>query len=108
VQATLHGPAGRIALGPAVLTIGRTADNQLVVNDAKASSHHAEIRPGWQGYTITDLGSLNGTFVNGQRLEPHVARPLRTGDGIHIGDTLFVYQVMAAAEAVRPRRPVCP
>jgi FHA domain len=92
MEAALNGPNGRTALGPATLTIGRTPDNQLVVNDPKTSSHHAEIRPDGQGYSITDLGSTNGTFVNGQRLTPHVPRQLNTGDAIRIGDTQYNYE----------------
>lgn len=92
MEAALNGPNGRIVLGATPLTIGRTPDNQLIVNDAKASSHHAEIRPDDQGYSITDLGSTNGTFVNGQRLIPHMGRHLNNGDAIRIGDTQYNYE----------------
>lgn len=92
MEAALNGPQGRIVLGPTPLTIGRTPSNQLVVNDPKASSHHAEIRPDGQGYSITDLGSTNGTFVNGQRLIPHMARQLNNGDAIRIGDVQYSYE----------------
>ena len=98
MEAVLQGPSGLTVLGPAVLTIGRTADNQLVVNDPKASSHHAEVRPSEQSYdksgtyySIIDLGSTNGTFVNNQRLDRNVPRPLANGDRIRIGDTVFNY-----------------
>jgi hypothetical protein len=91
MEAVLQGPSGLTVLGVAVLTIGRTADNQLVVNDPKASSHHAEVRPSEQGYSIIDLGSTNGTFVNNQRLDRNVPRPLANGDRIRIGDTVFNY-----------------
>lgn len=43
MEASIIGPQGRVALGPAKLTIGRAADNNLVVRDGKVSSHHAEI-----------------------------------------------------------------
>lgn len=92
MDAVLNGPNGRIPLGPTTLTMGRTPDNQLVVNDAKASSHHAEIRTDGQSYNITDLGSTNGTFVNGQRLERGVPRQLSSGDVIRIGDTPYTYE----------------
>jgi pSer/pThr/pTyr-binding forkhead associated (FHA) protein len=92
MEAALSGPNGRIVLGPTPVTIGRTQDNQLVVNDPKASTHHAEIRPDGQGYSITDLGSTNGTFVNGQRLTPHVPRQLNPGDAVRIGDTQYNYE----------------
>ncbi len=98
MEAVLRGPSGRTVLGPAVLTIGRAADNRLVVNDTKASSHHAEMRPSGQGYSITDLGSTNGTFVNDQPLERNVSRPLNNGDRIRVGDTVFTYEITGATE----------
>lgn len=52
MEAVLHGPSGRTALRPGVMTIGRASDNQLVVIDRTTSSHHAEIRPGVQGYSL--------------------------------------------------------
>lgn len=96
MEASLNGTLGRITLGSAVLTIGRAADNQLVVSDSQASSHHAEIRPGAQGYILTDLGSTNGTFVNEQRLTAQLPRPLNSGDAIRVGGTTFTYEVAGA------------
>jgi len=96
MEAALQGPAGRTALGMGVVTLGRAPDNQLVINDSKASSHHAEIRSVGQDYTITDLGSTNGTFINEQRLERNAPRSLRAGDNIRIGDTLLIYEVTGA------------
>jgi hypothetical protein len=98
MEAALKGPSGRTLLGTGALTIGRAADNQLVVNDSKASSHHAEMRLVEQNYTITDLSSTNGTLVNDQRLDPRVPRQLNAGDRIRIGDTLFTYEATGAAE----------
>ena len=98
MAATLNGPDGQTVLGPTSLTIGREPGNQLVVNDAKASSHHAEIRPDGRGYSIIDLGSTNGTFVNEQRLLPNVTRPLQSGDIVRIGDTRFTYEGMDVSQ----------
>ncbi|HLZ55833.1 MAG TPA: FHA domain-containing protein [Ktedonosporobacter sp.] len=97
MRAALQGPGGRITLGANQLTIGRTADNQLVVSDPKASSHHAIISQSPQGYSITDLGSTNGTYVNEQRLEPNVPRMLYPGERIRIGDTNYGYEDADAA-----------
>ena len=99
MEAVLQGPSGRIVLAPTPLTIGRTPDNQLVVSDPKASSHHAEIRPTGQGFSIIDLGSTNGTFVNNQRIDPNIPRSLTSGDRIRIGDTVFNYTATGAAES---------
>lgn len=94
MEAILVGPTGRIVLGMAVLTIGRAPDNLLVVNDSRTSTHHAEIRlrGDGQGYSITDLGSTNGTFVNNERLDRNIARLLTTGDRIRIGEATFTYE----------------
>ena len=93
MEAALNSPFGRTLLGPTGLTIGCVADNQLVISDPQSSGHHAEIRAEGQGYSITDLGSTNGTFVNEQRLTANVPRSLNAGDVIRIGDTKFTYEV---------------
>src|SRR2546428_4189127 len=100
MEATLKGPFGQTNLEPTPYpyTIGRAPENQLVVNDPKVSSHHAQIRPEGQGYDIVDLGSSNGTFVNEQRLVPNVPRLLYTGDQVRIGDTMFVYEAGAMSQ----------
>ena len=98
MDASLNGPFGRIFLAPDTLTIGRIPSNKLVLNDAKASSRHAEIRAANNGYTITDMGSTNGTFVNEQQLRPNEPHSLNTGDTIRIGDTRFSYESSDAAQ----------
>jgi hypothetical protein len=101
MEATLNGPSGRTVLGPAEITIGRLSSNQVMVNDPKASSRHATIRQAGQSYSITDLGSTNGTFVNEQKLSPNTSYTLNPGDRIRIGDTTFTYEV-AGAPAIAP------
>jgi serine/threonine protein kinase/limonene-1,2-epoxide hydrolase len=93
MEAVLHGPMGRTSLGATVVTMGRAQDNQLVISDSKVSFHHAEIRPGGQGYSIIDLRSMNGTFVNEQQLIPGMPRQLNQGDAIRIGDTTLTYVI---------------
>lgn len=71
-----------------VLAIGRLPDNDIIItDDSFISSHHAriEIRP--DGVAVIDLGSTNGTFVNGQRLKD--ARSVRKGDRIQVGSTVL-------------------
>ncbi|MBA2284851.1 MAG: FHA domain-containing protein [Ktedonobacteraceae bacterium] len=98
MEAALNGPSGRTTLGPGPVSIGRISDNQVVVNDPKASARHAEIRPEGQGYTISDLGSTNGTFVNERQLDRNVPRLLSTNDRIRIGDTIFTYEAQNAPQ----------
>jgi pSer/pThr/pTyr-binding forkhead associated (FHA) protein len=72
--------------GPVPVTIGRADDNTLALpGDEFASGHHARIESQRDGVWILDLGSTNGTFVNGSRLDGR--RKLRVGDVVQIGDT---------------------
>jgi len=92
VKAALRSSLGRTILGDGIVTIGRAPDNGLVVRDPTVSSHHAEIRPDGQGYSIVDFGSKNGTFVNGQRLTKNSPCLLHFGDTFRIGDFTFTYE----------------
>jgi len=78
------GPfAGRIvALPDQMVTIGRAPDNDVVVGDPATSGHHGriEVRSGF--FWISDLGSTNGTLVNG---EPVIEKQLADGDQVAIG-----------------------
>jgi len=49
--------------------LGRGLDNDFVFRDARVSRYHAEIKPTQSGWVVRDLGSTNGTFVNGERVE---------------------------------------
>ncbi|MEU9499925.1 FHA domain-containing protein [Streptomyces sp. NPDC048196] len=66
--------------------IGRAADNDLVVDDLSVSRRHAELRAGPEGFEIVDLGSHNGTYLNGQPVD---RAPLIPGDIIGIGHSAF-------------------
>ncbi len=78
------GPfAGRIvALPHQMVSIGRAPDNDVVVGDPATSGHHGRIDVRGGGFWISDLGSTNGTLVNG---EPVIERQLTDGDMIAIG-----------------------
>lgn len=68
------------------VTIGRDINNNIVINDAEVSRHHARLLPQAGSYMIEDLGSTNGTIVNGQRLMgPHL---LRHGELVSIGENV--------------------
>lgn len=75
-------------------TIGRREGvNTLVVSDPYCSGRHAEILVQGGMFTLTDLGSTNGTFVNGVKLEPNVPRQLHSGDEIKLGAPVFRLEV---------------
>ncbi|MCC7452446.1 MAG: FHA domain-containing protein [Anaerolineae bacterium] len=69
-----------------VISLGRDITNDIVINDPEVSRHHCRLTRGGGGYTMEDLGSTNGTFINGQRLTG--ARPLVGGDMVGLGETV--------------------
>lgn len=86
----LSSPALKVdserTLDSAPVTIGRSADNDMDLGDDEfASSHHARVEPRRDGVWVEDVGSTNGTFVNGMK----VTRPqkLTAGDVIRVGET---------------------
>ncbi|NBD36703.1 MAG: FHA domain-containing protein [Chloroflexi bacterium] len=82
------------------VVIGRSSGSQVTLNHPMVSREHAEIMRQSGGYAIRDLGSMNGTFVNGQRMNGW--QQLRTGDVIQIGPFKLVYdgRVESLATAV--------
>jgi len=79
-----RGPnsGSRFALDEAVVTAGRHPDSVIFLDDVTVSRRHAEIRRGDEGYTLFDVGSLNGTYLNRERVDE---APLRDGDELQIG-----------------------
>ncbi|MCC6830628.1 MAG: FHA domain-containing protein [Thermoleophilia bacterium] len=73
----------RADLGDAPLVMGRDADCELTLDDTQASRRHARVARGETGLTIEDLGSTNGTMLNGARVAG--PQPLSAGDEIRIG-----------------------
>ena len=80
--------------------MGRGSGSDIVLQDNQASRQHAEISRQGDQFFIRDLGSTNGTFVNGERIT--APRLLNPGDQVRIGETTLVCQAgaMAAAQAV--------
>ena len=73
------------------LTIGRAPDNIFPIDDVSVSSHHAQIAPSAGIFLLKDLGSTNGTMVNGTDLQPETEYTLKPGDRIRFGhvDSIF-------------------
>jgi Protein of unknown function (DUF3662)/FHA domain len=85
----LELPTGqRVVLGEFVVTVGRLPECTITLHDGNVSRNHAEIRPSGTGFALIDLGSTNGTKVNGQRVTEH---ELRDGDTITFGATTLTY-----------------
>jgi pSer/pThr/pTyr-binding forkhead associated (FHA) protein len=72
----------RFLLDREVVTVGRHPDSDIFLDDITVSRRHAEFRRDAQRFWVYDVGSLNGTYVNGQRAED---RMLGTGDEVQIG-----------------------
>lgn len=101
--AMLHvteGPdTGRLfELSADAITLGRNAENTIVLNDTAVSGVHTKIaRDGSGQFTIHDMQSTNGTFLNGRE---HGASDLRHGDTIRIGSTTFVFELRQEARRI--------
>ena len=73
------------------VTIGRSSDNDMSLGeDEFASAHHARVEPRRDGVWVEDLGSTNGTFVNGSKVER--PKKLSPGDVIRVGETDLRYE----------------
>ena len=79
-------PSGeRITLGKETVSIGRLHDCTIPLTDGNVSRRHCEVRPSSRGYVVADLGSTNGTKVNGLRIQGEQA--LADGDIVSVGST---------------------
>lgn len=83
-------PTGdRVPLGEYIVSVGRQNDCTIVLGDPNVSRHHAEVRPSGDGFVVADLGSTNGTKVNGTRV---AEQQLRDGDEVTFGNTVMHFQ----------------
>jgi hypothetical protein len=81
----------RMVVGPAGATLGRSRQCDVVLSDPNVSRQHAEIRPRGGSWVLTDLGSTNGSRINGRAVEgPEVIRP---GDEIELGSTVLRFEL---------------
>ncbi len=80
----------RKALEEELVSIGRASDCTIPIKDRYLSRRHAEIISTDGAWVLKDLGSANGTYLNGNRVEQNT--PLQTGDRIRLGDTELVFE----------------
>lgn len=92
-----RGELQEMGLAQTAVTIGRTADNAIRVQDALSSRHHCRIEKAQDGWYVEDLKSRNGTTLNGQRIEGR--RVLAIGDRIAIGESVIHFGARLDASA---------
>ena len=93
VQRGMGAGASYLLVGD-IVTAGREPDSDLFLDDVTVSRRHAELRRMASGWLLRDVGSLNGTYVNRQRIEELALNP---GDEVQIGKYRFAYLVGGAA-----------
>ena len=103
-------PGAAFTLEGDQLNIGRDSTNEVAINDAEISRRHARLTFQGGKYVLEDLGSTNGTFVNGQRLAG--PRVLKAGEVVSFGEQIvLVFEVTTndpGATMVSPRAAVVP
>lgn len=80
----IRGPnaGSRYLLDRASTTVGRHPDSHVFLDDVTVSRHHARVDREDETFVLHDLGSLNGTYLGGERID---RRPLRAGDELQVG-----------------------
>jgi pSer/pThr/pTyr-binding forkhead associated (FHA) protein len=93
-----RGPnaGSKFVLDSDVTRAGRHPDSDIFLDDVTVSRRHAEIVHGGDGYRLRDVGSLNGTYLNRERIESEA--PLSNGDELQIGKFKLVFFSGTGAE----------
>ncbi|MGQ9555505.1 MAG: FHA domain-containing protein [Anaerolineae bacterium] len=84
-----QGGSDRQPLRAQTVSFGRDGDTDIILDDPQVSGHHARISFAGSGATLMDLGSLNGTWINGQRLPPRTLVALQPGQVFQIDEFSF-------------------
>jgi pSer/pThr/pTyr-binding forkhead associated (FHA) protein len=81
----------RLVVGPAGVTLGRSRECDIVLQDPNVSRKHAEVRPRGGSWVVADLGSTNGSRLNGHSIQgSEVVKP---GDQIEVGSTRLTFEL---------------
>ena len=78
-----------------MLTIGRTAENDIALASKMVSRHHARLLIGPTGIIVEDAGSTNGCFVNGEQVKQHL---MHDSDVLELGDLRYRLRLKAARD----------
>lgn len=86
-----RGPntGSEFALEQVITTVGRHPDSDIFLDDVTVSRRHVEIEQAPSGYIVRDVGSLNGTYVNHQRIDRD--QPMANGDELQVGRFKLVF-----------------
>jgi ABC-type multidrug transport system ATPase subunit len=98
-----RGGRDELPLFQPVLKLGRAKGSDLILDDPGVSGQHAQLTWGRDGWLVEDLGSTNGTVVNGQRLVPRRPVLLRPGDVAQIGAFALQVRALRPDESPPPR-----
>jgi len=96
-----RGPnaGSRFLLDAEVTTAGRHPESDIFLDDVTVSRRHAEFRKSPEGFAVRDVGSLNGTYVNRERIDE---ASLQRGDEVQIGKFRLVFLASARTAIVAP------
>lgn len=103
LKVTHGGEVKEYPLDQALISIGRSIDNLIVLDDAQSSRRHAEVEWAEGRPRITDLGSSNGTVVNGVKIKPNVPYALKAGDIISVGSYVLTVRALPVVEKTDTR-----
>ena len=92
-----------IALRSPVLTIGQGSQNDVVLADDSISTTHARLEYDAGAWRITDLGSTNGTYLEGARLAPNIPTPLAAGASVRFGALSLRFDPVAEVDPAAAR-----
>jgi len=92
-------PSKEFVVQPGLNTIGRRTENNIALSDDPyVSGRHAELVADSEGFWLTDVGSTNGTVLNGSRISPNVKMALRPGDEVVLGRTSLRLELLSNPE----------
>jgi pSer/pThr/pTyr-binding forkhead associated (FHA) protein len=95
VVASGHQAGTRYAITSELVTVGRHPDSDVFLDDITVSRRHVELSTSNTGHVIRDVGSLNGTYLNGERLGDSEVS-LTNGDELQIGKFKLLYLVSSS------------